>query len=196
MFPLFSGEYYNYPDSCGDGSETNFLGNYFRDNMLWDSDFHHVEDTFIYQYSGMKFDTSYQYIENVKLSGFGWYKYTCVENLIFFNSDLNECPVYPLLLRATSDKNPEENNKVYLDTPQKEVTLKSIHPNPTTGRINIKGLKKNARISVYDMHGKLQLQKTTTEYTVELPLFECQPGIYFIQIEEENSVTALKVVKQ
>ena len=194
LLPLFSGEYYNFPDSCGDGLETNFLGNYFRDNMLFDNDFHHVEDSFIYQYSGMKYDTSNQYIDNVKLSGFGWFKYTCLESLIFFNTDLNECPVYPLLLRVSPNKTLEDNN--IIDVAQTVSSAKSIQPNPTTDLLSIHGLQKNAQVSVFDIKGKLQFQKISTENTVELSLIEFKPGIYFIEISEENSVETFKVVKQ
>jgi len=69
----------------------------------------------------------------------------------------------------------------------------SIFPNPTTGLINIKTNNNNSNLSIYNIDGKLVYSNIiSSNFVFEL---EQTPGIYFIEIESDNSIQKMKLIK-
>ena len=67
----------------------------------------------------------------------------------------------------------------------------SVYPNPTTGRVYIKGLKKSANITVYSMDGRALFTKAVDNATIDLNL---SSGMYLMQITSENRTTIKKIM--
>jgi len=71
----------------------------------------------------------------------------------------------------------------------------TIYPNPTTGLLNINVAEKS-RVSLYNING--QLIKTTISNTnlLNWDLSDLTNGVYFLQVENNGTVSTQKVVKQ
>ncbi|MBP93175.1 MAG: endonuclease I [Flavobacteriaceae bacterium] len=67
----------------------------------------------------------------------------------------------------------------------------SVYPNPTTGRVYIKGLKKSAYITVYSMDGRALFTKAVDNATIDLNL---SSGMYLMQITSEDRTTIKKIM--
>ena len=67
----------------------------------------------------------------------------------------------------------------------------SVYPNPTTGRVYIKGLKKSANITVYSMDGRALFTKAVDNATIDLNL---SSGMYLMQITSEDRTTIKKIM--
>ncbi len=65
----------------------------------------------------------------------------------------------------------------------------SIYPNPTSGNVNIKGLKTKKEISVIDLSGRVVLSQKT-EKQLDIQHLEC--GVYFVKIDSENVIRIVK----
>lgn len=74
-----------------------------------------------------------------------------------------------------------------------ENTLDSIliYPNPTTGRVYIKGLKNEAKATIYSVDGRALLTKAITNSYIDLNL---SSGMYLLQITVEGRTTIKKIV--
>jgi PKD repeat protein len=75
-------------------------------------------------------------------------------------------------------------------------TLADLHifiaPNPTTGLIQISGIKENTTLSVFDMNGKLlQTQMASATITLDFPY---RSGIYFIEAKQADALARSKIV--
>jgi hypothetical protein len=70
---------------------------------------------------------------------------------------------------------------------QKNSSLK-IYPNPTTGRINIEGLKNGNFISVYNLMGQIEVQfaQDSQKLVNSFNVSNLQDGIYFIKTENST----------
>ena len=63
--------------------------------------------------------------------------------------------------------------------------------------LNISGLESNANITVFDLSGKVMMQKNAThnnQETSSLNVSHLKSGVYFIQIENNNS--RMKFIKE
>lgn len=67
----------------------------------------------------------------------------------------------------------------------------SVYPNPTTGRVYIKGLKKSANITVYSMDGRALFTKAVDNATIDLNL---SSGMFLMQITSEDRTTIKKIM--
>jgi alpha-tubulin suppressor-like RCC1 family protein len=74
--------------------------------------------------------------------------------------------------------------------------LFDIYPNPSDGVFTVSSNKTIKTISIYDSYGRLVKQNTVNELTTKLSITEMVSGIYFVQVETENSVSSQKVVLQ
>ena len=71
----------------------------------------------------------------------------------------------------------------------------SIFPNPTTGEFTVYGLVAINNLNIYDVFGNLVFQ-TTTSHKQEIVNTHLPAGIYFMEINSQNSNKKLKFVIQ
>ncbi|WP_309640793.1 T9SS type A sorting domain-containing protein [Flavobacterium sp.] len=79
-----------------------------------------------------------------------------------------------------------------------EISLESIamYPNPATNQLVVNGLSLNEKISIYDLTGKLLLQKTTYNATETIDTSHLKSGLYFISLENGMVIRKGKFIKQ
>ncbi len=71
----------------------------------------------------------------------------------------------------------------------------SIYPNPTTGLLNIAGLKAGAVITISDIHGqKILFESNWSDQSGTIDLGGFAPGVYFIKIQFSGEVMFRKIV--
>ena len=79
-------------------------------------------------------------------------------------------------------------------------TKVTIYPNPTRGmlKVDISGVEKfeNARISLYDLTGKLLQQWAGISQSNEIDLSERTPGMYIMQIVYNGNASSWKIIKE
>ena len=79
-------------------------------------------------------------------------------------------------------------------------TKVTIYPNPTKGmlKVDISGVEKfeNARISLYDLTGKLLQQWAGISQSNEIDLSERTPGMYIMQIVYHGNASSWKIIKE
>lgn len=87
------------------------------------------------------------------------------------------------------------HNSVVEFTPKQDI---NFYPNPTSGHLTIEfeSIKHSVSVKVMSISGQLL---STTEFSstskVNLSLNQ-QPGLYIIQVETDNEVTSIKILKQ
>ncbi len=69
----------------------------------------------------------------------------------------------------------------------------AVYPNPTQTTLNFSGLNAPVQASVFDMLGKLHIQ---TEVTNTLDVSALKSGLYMVEIKNETSSKAFKMLKQ
>ncbi len=69
-----------------------------------------------------------------------------------------------------------------------------IYPNPTSGFLNIKGLNNKLAVSIYDLTGKIVMQKTVVNE--KLDISELKSGIYLLKAQVESDVIVRKIIKK
>ena len=79
-------------------------------------------------------------------------------------------------------------------------TKVTIYPNPTRGmlKVDISGVEKfeNARISLYDLTGKLLQQWAGISQSNEIDLSERTPGMYIMQVAYNGKISSWKIIKE
>ena len=79
-------------------------------------------------------------------------------------------------------------------------TKVTIYPNPTKGmlKVDISGVEKfeNARISLYDLTGKLLQQWAGISQSNEIDLSERTSGVYIMQIVYNGNASSWKIIKE
>ena len=69
-------------------------------------------------------------------------------------------------------------------------------PNPTKGKLWIEAeWNDNTIIKVYDTNGRLLTSQAANSTKIELDLFGYPNGFYYVQVQDKNGVTPLKVMK-
>ena len=70
-----------------------------------------------------------------------------------------------------------------------------IFPNPTKGKFIIRGLKYNAQIEIFDMHGQvIRCEVSNTGWGSELSLAGKEPGIYIVRIQHGDGQVYRKLI--
>lgn len=91
----------------------------------------------------------------------------------------------------------EEEPSVYEE--ELSETKVTIYPNPTRGmlKVDISGVEKfeNARISLYDLTGKLLQQWAGISQSNEIDLSERTPGMYIMQVAYNGKISSWKIIK-
>ena len=79
-------------------------------------------------------------------------------------------------------------------------TKVTIYPNPTRGmlKVDISGVEKfeNARISLYDLTGKLLQQWAGISQSNAIDLSERTPGMYIMQVAYNGKISSWKIIKE
>ena len=92
----------------------------------------------------------------------------------------------------------EEEPSVYEE--ELSETKVTIYPNPTRGmlKVDISGVEKfeNARISLYDLTGKLLQQWAGISQSNEIDLSERTPGMYIMQVAYKGKISSWKIIKE
>lgn len=105
-----------------------------------------------------------------------------------------------IVLSATrSAPEHEEEDPVSYEEKLRETQV-TIYPNPTKGmlRIDISGVDKfeNARITLYDLNGKLLQQWNDISQSNVIDLSGQSPDIYIMQVAYNGQVSSWKIVKE
>ena len=69
----------------------------------------------------------------------------------------------------------------------------TLYPNPISSSFRINTEEKIERVLVYDITGKIQLEKCNNEKVIDLPSGIAN-GIYFVRIETEKKTRTFKVI--
>lgn len=92
----------------------------------------------------------------------------------------------------------EEEPSVYEE--ELSETKVTIYPNPTRGmlKVDISGVEKfeNARISLYDLTGKLLQQWAGISQSNEIDLSERTSGMYIMQVAYNGKISSWKIIKE
>ncbi len=70
----------------------------------------------------------------------------------------------------------------------------SVYPNPATDVLTIKHKSMYAKASIFDLSGKLITKYELTNMTTQLDIGEINPGMYILQITDNNNTYATKLV--
>lgn len=69
-----------------------------------------------------------------------------------------------------------------------------IFPNPATTMLYIKGINHDVKVSVFDLYGKMVIQKNCIDHLIDIS--DLCNGIYTIRIADKNTLYSKKFVKQ
>ncbi|MFZ4707586.1 MAG: LamG-like jellyroll fold domain-containing protein [Bacteroidales bacterium] len=105
----------------------------------------------------------------------------CIDDLRLYNRPLNIDEIQALYNEGTTDIAVNECSKI------------SLAPNPTSDRIYISGLKENVKLSVFNLYGKMVLNKQT--FDNQLKVGSLQAGIYFLKIEMASGILVKRFIK-
>ncbi|MCB0480559.1 MAG: T9SS type A sorting domain-containing protein [Flavobacteriales bacterium] len=192
FFPLFSGEYYySSSKSCGDNSDTDYLGQYFRDPLISNNNFWAIEDTFIYQFVNVAYDSIMTTSDSTILSGFGWFKYSCFDTLSFTKTDLHEC----VLIEAPSSiQSPEYKKELTENNNQESGMNTKVYPNPANGLVNIRSNSILLSIKVININGQILGKIIPTSKLTSVDLSDYPRGIYNVHLTSSVGIENIKLV--
>ncbi len=71
-----------------------------------------------------------------------------------------------------------------------------IFPNPATSKVTVESTSEIKSVKVFALTGQLKLQEQVGGNVIILDTDLLQPGIYFIEVTEKNSVSTHKFIKQ
>ena len=75
----------------------------------------------------------------------------------------------------------------------------TIYPNPATSQVSIKipeiSIHRNCTVAVYDLNGRLVIQKRLTSETEKIDIANLQSGVYIFNITSDSAKTTKRVVK-
>ncbi|MFY0627652.1 MAG: T9SS type A sorting domain-containing protein [Reichenbachiella sp.] len=72
----------------------------------------------------------------------------------------------------------------------------SVYPNPANNNINFTGLTEGDHLSVFNIQGKLMIDKLVDNPQVNLAIEQLEKGIYFVQVKNGQSNRTLKFLKK
>ena len=61
-----------------------------------------------------------------------------------------------------------------------------VFPNPGCGIFKLDGLPDSATVSIYDVSGRILLERSASVHTIELPLNQFPNGLYWLIIQQTN----------
>ncbi len=72
----------------------------------------------------------------------------------------------------------------------------SMFPNPVTNELTINNISKNATISIYDLNGKLLINKTANSTIEKIDVSNLAGGVYSVKVSDNHSTKTSKLIKQ
>ena len=70
-----------------------------------------------------------------------------------------------------------------------------VFPNPSSGKFQLSGISPDARVSLTDIQGQVVMTKhEIISGTLEFDLGHCTPGMYFIAVEQQNTISYQKLI--
>ena len=103
-----------------------------------------------------------------------------------------------IVVHTTGAVSDEEEPSVYEE--ELSETKVTIYPNPTRSmlKIDISGVEKfeNARISLYDLTGKLLQQWAEISQSNAIDLSERTPGMYIMPVAYNGKISSWKIIKE
>jgi hypothetical protein len=135
--------------------------------------------------------------------GFFRYEIQQMPNLPLETVINNQAAIYfdynpPILTNTTLHTIGEQYTLIILDMQQNwvEETQVRLYPNPTSGLVHIEQLlEEEIQIKVFDNLGRVVLQQNTNNRQTTVNLNNLPQGIYYINIQQEQSLSTHKVIK-
>ena len=72
----------------------------------------------------------------------------------------------------------------------------SMFPNPVTNELTINNISKNSTISIYDLNGRLIINKISKSEIEKIDVSNLTNGIYLIKVSDKKAIITSKFVKQ
>jgi hypothetical protein len=74
----------------------------------------------------------------------------------------------------------------------------NVFPNPVskTVTVSIPGIQGQADIQVFDIFGRMLVQKNSSQSTTQVDVSKFAPGIYMVKVRNEGKETSIKIVKE
>lgn len=182
IIPLFSAEYFRtQQDMCGEDPTTDYLGKFLdgppaNPTTYVGNDFNLVENDHLSKY--MLEPVTHK--NNIFISAFGWFKYTCVKDKNFLDDSKVACGSY-----GGNALEEAENNLARIE----------FYPNPTTGLVKVEGLQDEAKVDIHDISGKI-IETLSIGSNSAFSIQHLQNGIYFCKTRSGGNYYTNKIIKQ
>jgi len=72
----------------------------------------------------------------------------------------------------------------------------NVYPNPVKDQFSINGLRKSSRIEMYTISGQLVYRSQTSSEKETIDIGLLKPGMYILNIQSNNQVESLKILKE
>ncbi len=72
----------------------------------------------------------------------------------------------------------------------------SVFPNPVTNTVNVKGIEGMSNIRVFDIYGKMVMQKSSSQPITQLDVASLPAGVYMIKVMNKEKESTMKIVKE
>ncbi|MEA3495636.1 MAG: T9SS type A sorting domain-containing protein, partial [Bacteroidota bacterium] len=199
VFPIFSAEYYkSSEDNCGEDPDSDYLGKYLdgpdaNTGTYIGHNLRSVEEEYVDQHADMYNDVSYDYIQNVNLACFSWFKYSCVEDKEFYlhqntyDNTLLDCPDFTDWVIGIEELNLKSHSHVF-----------KVYPNPSNSTITIISNSniEILRIKLYNSLGELIFMQLPNSKITFVETNNLKKGIYLLHIKTENNSEIHKLIKK
>lgn len=83
-------------------------------------------------------------------------------------------------------------DEAFLTTDEVAQQKWAVYPNPFKEAITIDGIEKGSEISLYDIQGKLLIQKVTQAETATISTVDLVPGCYFVKLNGKDTKKIIK----
>ena len=85
-------------------------------------------------------------------------------------------------------------NEGITDIKENKYSEITLSPNPTADAIYMSGLKDDVKVSVFDLYGKMVMNKQTLSNHLEVG--SLQNGIYTLKIETASGIAVKRIIKK
>ena len=154
------------------------------------NDFNEVEDLYLDQHENI-YDNppaGFDYISNVNVTAMAWFKYDCVSDKTgFLDKSLNICRAFSNPIEII---NPTTIEPAISTSPFYFV----MFPNPNNGLLTINSNKTIIKILIFDLLGKLQIEKTPSSKSVILDIDQLSNGVYLVSAYSDNDDVTNKII--
>lgn len=110
-----------------------------------------------------------------------------IETITYSYSDVNGCSN-----TATNTINVEE----CLGLNETEMTVISVYPNPTTGKLTLSNISGNAAYAIVSVSGQVVLNGEVSQAVNTIDLTSLENGVYVLQLTQEQGLQVIRIVKK